>query len=251
MPRVNIDLGPEVRTAYDDFVGVNNLIIRKMEARMAGSTSIVTRASGGTFDLFDLRDRMVAVDYKTRYAAVSLKNLENIYERQLGAAREGDLLGQRVPLTEDVAFNADVAFSFMSSSMDLASWVVHLAHGSTLTSKYVTLPKVCENLGALSGSQYDLFRSIRTEIESGWLAKFEGYRNYLTHHGRLQSGRGFRFAEGQVTVGVILLPDNPLARPPTYREDIELVPYGKDSMVKVLGMIESMYTFVDNLLWPS
>jgi hypothetical protein len=191
---------------------------------------------------------MQAVDYKIRYAAVSLKRLEEIYEQQLQAARDGDLLGDRTPLTEDVAFHADVAFSFMSSSMDLASWVVHLAHGSTLTSRYVTLPKVCENLGAISGSHYDLFRTIRDDIRSGWISKFDGYRNYLTHHGRLQTGRTIRFSEGDLSVGVFLLPDNPLARPPAYNQDIELVPYAKSSMVNVLGVDERLYAFADGML---
>jgi hypothetical protein len=248
-PTVSINLGPEVKAAYEPFVDAHGIIIRKLEGHIGTGSNAITSSTGGSFDAFDMQERMIGVDYKLRYAAVSLNKLETVYDQQIAAVKEtGDYLGDKTPLTEDVVFNADVFFTFISSSMDLASWVVHLAHGTTLTSNYVYLKKVAENLASRSGGTYNLFRTLGTEIESGWISKFEDYRNYVTHHGRLHTGRSMSFRQGEVRVGVILLPDDPRARPTTFRQEVELVPYAKDSMVKALGVIKDLYSFAASLI---
>ena len=49
-PTVSINLGPEVKAAYEPFVDTHGIIIRKREGHTGTGASTITSSTGGPFD---------------------------------------------------------------------------------------------------------------------------------------------------------------------------------------------------------
>jgi hypothetical protein len=189
----SINLGPEIEKASETFYDSHDRLVAKLDKRMANTNGNIQSSKGVTFNYFDVMNKVVGVNYKIRYVALSIDRLQKIREERSRAMEEriadlARLFAKQPPLPEDVLFYADITFSFLSSAMDIASFTVHRMHGTELDDRQVYLRKVCENLASKNGSEYDVFRTLRPQFENGgWIAKFEDYRNYATHHGRLRA----------------------------------------------------------------
>jgi hypothetical protein len=242
----NIKVEPEVLNAFDGYLSGHNAIIESLNARVPGTNGVFTSTKGLQYSVFDIEAKLQAVYYKLRYAMVSLEKLTEIHKGRLAAITEqNDFMGEKVPLTEELIFNADILFTFISSAWDLASWPIFLVHPTTIPPNQVYMRKVCENLASTLGAQYDVLRTLQAACNNGWISKFESYRNYVTHHGILPTRTSMTWSTtGGISLGVILLPDDPKAKPVTFDSGRELIYYGNEAMIMALGFIHGLYDFV-------
>jgi len=210
--------------------------------------------TGSSFDYFIIGNRLRGVDFKIRYAAMCINELQKVHDQlKRDFEKESDfseVFRRQPPLSEDVLFNADVTFSFLSSALDIASWPIQMIHGTKLKDREVHLRSVCGILSGNPAPEYEIFRKLSREYDEGWLAKFEAYRNYVTHYGLLRIGTSTTWEEKspRIQAKVIVLPDDPNAPMARFDEGRELVPYAKDSMQHVLSAIGDLYKFVAKLI---
>jgi hypothetical protein len=237
----NIDVGPEVAGAYGRCFDEYSALLQKAAARVtAAGTSVISSSTGVPYDAALLQDIMLAVDYKIRYSAVSLSRLQETKAEQLAGISHGALKD----VTEDAAFHIEIVLSFISSAWDMASQVVHMVHGTTLSQNRIYLFNVAQNLAARSGAQYDLFRTLYNSASTGWISKFEDYRNFVNHASRIHIGTTFRWSvSAGLNISPILLPDHPVAFPPIFSNAIDAIYYGREALVMALGFITALYQF--------
>lgn len=247
LPR-KINIGKFFDDSFDYLVQTYNDEIGKTRLRQITPpfpNFIAQTRKGRTFDVREFEHTIQSIDYKLRYAAVSLENLLSLYQGKLDDIRKtGNPYAGGDSVSEDLIFHSDVFMSFIHGALEYSSWLFWFVFDTGLTPKQVTLKQVAREL-MKKKTGIPLFRFLENEFcRTGWISELESYRDYVTHFGALEPNFQVSFRQGITRTRIFLLPDDPTIKPSTYKREIELVPYCNKTLARCIALITEIYRVI-------
>lgn len=238
-------LGEVVEKAWASYLNSANEVVDCLDRHFAHAKEEkqippfrIKKRSGAEVNISRLAEQIIAVDYKLRYVIKSLDYLMKEYKKREEKLNQNHF-ADAGPISEEVLFQIDVFFWFLSSALDFLGWILHLTYGTELKETDVDFVNVIRYLSRTENRGEPLFKKLKEEIDAGWLKKFFGYRHYVTHWSFIVPRYGWKWtAEAKtIEVTIFMLPDDPRASPVTYEKRVELTAYCEEVLTNTLNTI--------------
>ena len=240
-----VKLGKAIEAATNLMIGSRNGLVQKLNVQYRSvpppGRSVLASKTGAVVDIEQVADVVRAVDYKTVYLAVSLRYLRNRDREIVRAFKKGNPFANQARLTQNILLHTDVYFTLAFSSLEIASWILHLVYGTKLRPRDVSFYNVATvlNKSHPTGTPFGQFVN---DYKTGWLLEFNRYRHFVTHYGTLQTRGGFRWTQARgMKPKRLLIPDDPTVYPPEYTKQLELVDYCMESFKRLLAELAQVY----------